>query len=391
MDLENVLTEVQQEVPPSIWPWFIVILGTLLALGLHTMLWRAVERISRGYSGLAVRIVRRLRKPTRLIVLFGAASLLLEAAALPSAWRDGLQHAALVMLVVLLGWMLIIAMDVWAERFTRKLQALSDEDAAGRKQVTQVRLLQRMSRLVIILLTTGAVLATFEAVRNFGVSMLASAGAAGLVLGLAARPLLANLIAGIQIALTQPIKLEDVVIVEGEWGWIEEIAATYVVVRIWDLRRLVVPLSYFIEKPFQNWTRDTTSIIGQVVWYLDWTAPVHEMREQMTKILKRSKLWDGNVNVLQVIETDEKVIHIRGLVSARNSPQAWDLRCELREGMVEWLQREHPSALPRLRGEMVEGATPRPRQDWRSRRPVGSGVPEEAVPESEGGRGQTVE
>ena len=159
---------------------------------------------------------------------------------------------------------------------------------------------------------------------------------------------------------TDPIKqtrqwLEDVVIVDGEWGWIEEIFATYVVVRLWDWRRMVVPLSYFIEKPFQNWTRESASIIGTVFWYLDYTVPVDKMRAKLEELARASDLWDGNVVNLQVSETEKDCIAVRGLVSARTSPKAWDLRCEIREKMITWLQQEHPEALPRLRGEMRVG------------------------------------
>ena len=156
----------------------------------------------------------------------------------------------------------------------------------------------------------------------------------------------------LQIAITQPIRLEDVIIVEDEWGWVEEIFSTYVVVRLWDWRRMVVPLSYFIEKPFQNWTRESASIIGTVFWYLDYTVPVDKMRAKLEELAKASPLWDGKVVNLQVSDTEKDSIEVRGLVSARTSPQAWDLRCEIREKMISWLQKEHPGALPRLRGSM---------------------------------------
>ena len=193
---------------------------------------------------------------------------------------------------------------------------------------------------------------TFESVQEYGLSLFASAGAAGLILGFAARPVLANLIAGIQIAITQPIRIEDVVIVEDEWGWIEEIYATYVIVRLWDWRRMVIPLSYFIEKPFQNWTREGASVIGSVYWYMDYTVPVQKVREKLEEVLETSPYWDGAVVNLQVVDTDKDTIHLRGLMSARTAPQAWDLRCEIRERILGWLQAEYPETLPRLRGEL---------------------------------------
>jgi small-conductance mechanosensitive channel len=184
------------------------------------------------------------------------------------------------------------------------------------------------------------------------VTLFASAGLAGLVAGMAARPALSNLIAGIQLALTTPINLDDVVIVEGEWGWIEEISATYVVVRIWDLRRLVVPLSYFIENPFQNWTRKTADILGTVMIYADYTAPVVALRIELHRILKATPMWDGKVWNLQVTNATDTVVELRALMSASSSGTAWDLRCHVREKLLEFLQREYPECLPKVRAEL---------------------------------------
>lgn len=199
--------------------------------------------------------------------------------------------------------------------------------------------------------TIAAALTVLPFARQIGVSLFASAGIAGIAVGLAARPMLSNLIAGLQIAFTQPIRIDDVVIVEGEWGWIEEIGIFYVVVRIWDWRRLVVPLSYFIEKPFQNWTRRSASIIGSVFWRLDYRAPVGAMREKLNELCKANELWDGDVVNLQLTESHADTIEVRALMSARTSPQAWDLRCHVREEMLAWLQTEHAYALPRVRAE----------------------------------------
>jgi small-conductance mechanosensitive channel len=181
------------------------------------------------------------------------------------------------------------------------------------------------------------------------VSLFASAGAAGLVVGFAARPVLSNLIAGIQLAITQPIRIKDAVLVEGEWGWIEEITSTYVVVKIWDWRRLIVPLSYFMEKPFQNWTRETAEIIGTVFIYTDYKVPVERLRKRLEEIVHESTLWDKNVVNLQVTDFKESTVEIRMLVSARTSPQVWDLRCEVREKLLAYLQCEVPDVLPHTR------------------------------------------
>jgi small-conductance mechanosensitive channel len=201
-------------------------------------------------------------------------------------------------------------------------------------------------------------LMTFPAARQFGASLLASAGLAGLAVGFAAKPVLGNLIAGLQIAFTQPIRLDDVVIVEGEWGRIEEITGTYVVVKIWDDRRLVVPLQYFIETPFQNWTRNSSSIIGSVFFWVDYGIDLEALRKEMDRLLNQvNELWDGRVKVLQVTETSEKCIQLRILASSPDSSKSWDLRCYLRENMINFINCHYPGSLPQLRTTLQQGDT----------------------------------
>jgi len=338
--------------PDFIVPLSIVVIAVLTAVVVHWLVYRVVLKMLDTQYGIAGSLLRRSRRPLRIAIVLLALIIVIPATALPDAWEDGLQHLALILLIILVGWTAIILTNHFSERAMRRRRMDTDDNLAARKFVTQVRVLRRTANIVLVIFVTAAVLLTFESVQQYGVSLFASAGAAGLILGFAARPVLANLIAGIQIAITQPIRLEDVVIVEGEWGWIEEIYATYVVVRIWDWRRMVVPLSFFIEKPFQNWTRETASIIGAVTWYLDYTVPVEAVREKLTGLVNASPHWDGQVVNLQVTDTDKDTITLRGLMSARTSPAAWDLRCEIREKMIEWLQREYPQTLPRLRGEL---------------------------------------
>src|SRR5689334_15527677 len=201
-----------------------------------------------------------------------------------------------------------------------------------------MRVLRRVISTIVILITAGAALMTIGAVRQVGVSLFASAGVAGLAVGLAARPVLANLIAGIQLAMTQPIRIEDAVVVENESGFIEEITSTFVVVRLWDLRRMIVPLAYFMEKPFQNWTREGTAIIGAVLLYLDYMAPIERIRAKAEEIVAASKLWDRKVIKVAVTDTKERVIEVRVLVSAANASAAFDLRCEVREKLIAFLR-----------------------------------------------------
>jgi small-conductance mechanosensitive channel len=258
--------------------------------------------------------------------------------------------------ICLLGWTALTALHIAADLYLMRFRLDVEDNLLARKHVTQVRVLQRVLEVVIVLVTVGFALMTFDAVRQFGVTLFASAGVAGIVAGLAARPVLSNFLAGVQLAVAQPIRIDDAVIVENESGNIEEITFSYVVVKLWDLRRLVVPLSYFIEKPFQNWTRTGGELIGTVFFYVDHTAPVDVIRNKVVEIVSQSKLWNGKVVSLQVSDCKETTIELRALVSANNASATWDLRCEVREKLIEFLQREYPSALPRRRYETAANA-----------------------------------
>jgi small-conductance mechanosensitive channel len=218
---------------------------------------------------------------------------------------------------------------------------------------TQLRIVKRIVTVIIIIIGFAAILMTFEKVRQLGTSLLASAGIAGIIIGFAAQRSLATLFAGLQIAFTQPIRIDDVVIVENEWGRIEKITLTYVVVRIWDLRRLVLPITYFTEKPFQNWTRIKSEILGTVFIYVDYTASAQKIREKYFEIVEQSKLWDGKVRNLQVTNTTERTMELRVLMSAKDASAAWDLRCEVREKLIDFIQQNYPDALPKVRGEIL--------------------------------------
>ena len=209
--------------------------------------------------------------------------------------------------------------------------------------------LKKAAVAIIGIFTLASMLMVFDSVRQFGASILASAGIAGIVVGFAAQRSIATLLAGFQIALTQPIRLDDVVIVENEWGRIEDITLTYVVVRVWDLRRLVVPITYFIEQPFQNWTRSSADILGTVFLYVDYNVPLDALRAELTRILEASRYWDGKVNVLQVTDAKEHPLEIRALASAADASAAWDLRCEIREKLIGFVQQKFPESLPRFR------------------------------------------
>ncbi|WP_300420603.1 mechanosensitive ion channel family protein [uncultured Hyphomonas sp.] len=256
-----------------------------------------------------------------------------------------------VLFIIAFGWLVGTIVDALIKRRLAGLHLDAEDNLEARKSATRLDVVRRVWIVIAGIVTLAAALTVIPGVKQIGVSLFASAGIAGIAIGLAARPVLSNLIAGLQIAFTQPIRLDDAVVVEGEWGWIEEIGLFYVVIKIWDWRRLVVPLSYFIETPFQNWTRKSASIIGSVYWTVDYHAPIARMREKLEEICKSTPLWNGDVVNLQVTEASGNSVTVRGLASASSSPKAWDLRCLIREQMIEWLQAEHPEALPRLRAD----------------------------------------
>lgn len=255
-------------------------------------------------------------------------------------------------LIASCGFLLIKSVFMAREMILSQYDVEARDNLLARRVYTQIGVISNIIIVGIILLTVSFILMTFPAVRQIGVSLLASAGVLGIVLGFAAQKTLGNIIAGIQIAISQPIRLDDAVVVENEWGWIEEITLTYVVVRIWDLRRLVLPISYFIEKPFQNWTRTSADIIGSVFLYVDYTVPMEEVRQELYNILEKSPHWDKKVKVLQVTNTTERTVELRALMSAADSPTAWNLRCEVREKLIEFLQKKYPKGLPRTRVEL---------------------------------------
>lgn len=325
-----------------------------LAFLAHRILFIVLKRVARRTTGIVDdSIVRYANRPAWLIITLLALAAVAPGLDVPEDIKAVVGQLLSLFLTVAFGWLAFsltrTIKDVTAARY--------DLDAAdnlrAREVHTRVDLLQRVLGVIILALTVSVLLMAIPGVRQIGITLFASAGIAGIVVGFAARPVLSNIFAGIQLALAQPIRIDDVVIVEGEWGWIEEIRMTFVVVRVWDRRRLVVPLTYFIEKPFQNWTRKSADILGTVFLYTDYTVPVRRVREELHDILQESPLWDGEVWGLQVTNTTERGVELRALMGARNSGDAWDLRCQVRERLIEFLQHEYPQSLPRLRAEIA--------------------------------------
>jgi small-conductance mechanosensitive channel len=281
------------------------------------------------------------------------AALVTPALPLDSGTNHIIERLLFAAFIILLGWIAIVASDLAINRYMAKFHYDTADNLLARKAITQMRLLKRTVDVVIGIITVGFALMTFDAVRQFGVSLFASAGIAGIAVGFAAKPLLENLVAGVQLAITQPFRIDDVVIVNGEWGWIEEINSTYVVIRCWDWRRLIVPISYMMTNPFQNWTRQSSQLIGTVMFNLDYMADIERIRARAGEIAKASPLWDRNVINVAVTDINEFTLQLRVLATASDAGKTFDLRCEIREKLLAWLREDYPEALPRRRQEQV--------------------------------------
>lgn len=333
-------------------------LATILGVAIAALVvYMAASRLLYRYGMRSdtARLMRvRTKWPSRLVVVTIAVLFALPLAQWDEALTDRLEHALAILLIVAVAWLLLRGVGVLEDAAMRRFTIDMKDNLHARRKRTQAQVLRRVASVVIFVLATAAVMLTFEEARAVGASLLASAGVAGLVAGIAARTTLGNLIAGLQIVFTEPIRLDDVVVVEGEWGKIEEITLTYVVVRIWDARRLVLPTTYFVEQPFQNWTRTSAQVLGAVNLHVDYTTPVEDVREELHRILQSCDKWDRDAWVLQVIGATEQTIELRALMTAEDAPTAWDLRCEVREQLVGYLQKRHPQALPRLRWAEVD-------------------------------------
>jgi len=348
-----------QQAALYLWPISIALVIGITGWWLLMALTRRLKNRDYRRARIARVISRPLAFALPLLLLIPA----LEATPLHGRWLDQSLRLLHIGLTGCFIWLLVRAVAAGEQAILRDHPMEVADNLEARRIQTQTRVLSRVLMGAIILVGVSLILLTFPMVRQIGTALLASAGIIGLVAGIAAKPVFGNLIAGLQIALTQPIRLDDVVIVEGEWGRVEEINSSYVVVRIWDARRMVVPLTWFIEHPFQNWTRRSADLLGTAFLWLDYTAPIPAIRAELERICKGEALWDGQVCVPQVTETSEHPLQVRLLVSARNSGDAFDLRCIVRERMLDFLAREHPQALPRTRAELNQEVTPtrRPR------------------------------
>lgn len=332
-----------------------VLVAVAVVVAAHYALMAVIARIpSRAGTGRV--LVDHCRRPSLLLVasltaLFGAGVIEQVRGELA-----GLRHAIALVVIAAVAWLLIGLIGAAADLVALRFDIASDDNLRARRVHTQAVILRRVAGVVIAVVAVAVMLTTFPSVRTLGASLLASAGIAGIVLGFAAQQTLGNLIAGIQIALTEPIRLDDVVVLEGEYGRIDEITFTYVVVTLWDDRALVLPISYFTTTPFENWTRSRSQITGSVHLHVDHGVPMEELRAELARVLEASPLWDGRTSGIQVVDSHPHTVEVRALVSARDAPTAWDLRCDVREALVAFLRDRHPQGLPRVRADLGAGS-----------------------------------
>ena len=324
-------------------------------LAAYSFFFIALRRFAaRGHILLDKSINLHCAAPLRLIFPLLALDIALPSLDIHSSVDALSEHLVALLLIAAMAWLIIRTMLVVEDMLVEQFRLDVLDNLRARRVRTQFEVFRRVAAVAVFVVALGIALTTFQWANTLGDTVLASAGIVGLVAGITARPTIENLVAGLQIALTEPIRLEDVVIANGEWGQIEEITTTYVVVRTWDLRRVILPISYFIQTPFQNWTWKTADLMAYVYLYLDYTMPIEPLRLEFTRILANSALWDKRVNVLQVSDASEHAIQVRALMSAADSNSAWDLRCEVREKLLEFVQKNYPQCLPRNRNELPE-------------------------------------
>jgi small-conductance mechanosensitive channel len=340
--------------PPWAVSFVVLVTAVVVAWLIHAVVVALMHRLLPGQRPYLRSILLATKNPTRLGLLLLAFAIALPTTPLAAETKSVLAQCLVLATICLLGWIALTALHIGANLYLLSFRTDVDDNMMARKHLTQVRVLTRALDTIIILVTLGFALMTFQAVRQYGVSLFASAGVFGVIFGLAAQPVLSNLIAGVQLAVTQPIRLEDAVTVQNEYGWIEEINATYVVIRLWDLRRLIVPLNYFIQQPFYNWTRQSAKTIGSVLLYLDYAAPVDVVRKKAAELVALFGKDHATVTSVQVTNTTAQAIEVRVLIHSDTAATTSDVCAALREQLIAFLQREHPEALPRSRGETVE-------------------------------------
>ena len=346
--------------PPAAADGGTIALSIVAALLLHAAAFRVLRRFAERTPGSVDDVyVDYAWRPMRWILVAMALASVRRPLRLPDRWDDLWTQTAGLVVPLLMGWFAIAMIRASVKAVEVATDITVADNLRARRRRTRSAILGRIAIIAIGFITICLMLLSIPSIRSIGVTLMASAGLAGLAVGAAAQPALKNIIAGVQMAFTEPIRIDDVVIIENEWGRIEEIRLTYVIVRLWDERRLVVPVSKFLESSFQNWTRTTSGLLGSAFFWLDPTTDIVRLRAKFEELVKADPLWDGRAHVLQVTDTKPDAIEVRVLATASDAARAFDLRCSLREAMLAYIRDEMPEALPRRR-VAVDGQGPQP-------------------------------
>jgi len=346
------LQNLSQKMPYWAWNLLLVLFSILIGILIKSILVPIVKRQSKkqdlSYS-LIKSIIRHFNKILTVFIPLLVFGSLLPLMRLSSYTSSIILKITEILITICFAIIIIRILRVFEDYLYHRFDVSKENNLRERKIRTQIVFIRKLLITLIVIITIAIILLSFEGMRKIGAGLLTGVGIGGIIIGFAAQKSLGNLLAGFQIAFTQPIRMDDVLVVEGEWGKVEEINLTYVVVNIWDKRRLVLPINYFIEKPFQNWTRTTAEILGTVFIYIDFTVSVNQLRQKLTELLQQNRLWDGKVNVLQVTDLKERTMEIRCLMSCRNSGEAFDLRCYIREEMINYIRNSFPETLSKTR------------------------------------------
>jgi len=357
-EIQHLFEHLHQDFRQIILTLLLIAGGILVGLLLKYILGKILRVYNKKNEKILVSsAIAHYNQPTRYFFPLLVIAILMPLVPLPPGPFEFLRRTLEILLTITFAWMLIMTVYV-LEDYVRGYYIITKADnIRERRVITQLQFIKRMLVLLIIFFTIALVLMSFATVRKIGTGLITSAGIASVIIGFAAQRSIANLLAGMQLAFSQPIRVDDVLVVEGEWGRVEDITFTYVVLGIWDQRRLIVPLNYFIEKPFQNWTRSSSQLLGTVMIYTDYTLPVEEVRQELKRIVEKNPLWDKRVCVLQVTESKERTMELRALVSAANSGNTFDLRCIVREELIKFIQDKYPACLPKTRSELVDNSS----------------------------------
>ncbi|RYD87083.1 MAG: mechanosensitive ion channel, partial [Sphingobacteriales bacterium] len=345
--MKEVLENWSENMPD--WVWNVIVTISAVAIGLFIkLIIKALLRFYKndgGYS-LSRSIIKHIGRPMNHFVPLLVLNMMLPLMNFPTKYYVVISRGLEIALIISFAVLLVNTLKVFEDYVYHAYDLNKANNLKERKIRTQLQFIRKVIITLIVFITLALILLSFESVRKIGAGLLTGVGVGGIIIGFAAQRSLANFLAGFQIAFTQPIRIDDVLVVEGEWGRVEDITLTYVVLNIWDQRRLILPINYFIEKPFQNWTRVSSEILGTAFIYLDYSAPIDALRTEFSRLLDATPLWDKRVKVIQVTDAKANVIEIRALMSAANSSEAFDLRCYIRENLVKFVKDNYPESLP---------------------------------------------